>query len=242
MPRRTRRPCGRRSCAARRRRSTSRWLDAGARRARRRTRRSPRPGCPGRRRRRGRGSAPVHLAGDVDRRRRAAAARVRPASRRSRSRRPARGRASGVQEREPAAEAEPDREQRRRPDRSSPCGCGRGADVGRDARPTSSASTWGMYSKPSLAPAEARRPAEAVDREGVDAVLGEPQRELLVVRRGGRGRRAGSRSRRRSARRPGPRNAREPVAVGRVRVSSRRVERAAGDRQRSAAASRGRST
>ena len=87
-----------------------------------------------------------------------------------------------------------------------------------------------MYSKPSLAPAEARRPAEPVDRDRVDPVLREPQRELLVV-----GVEAADVGQDHdpaplgSAARAWNALSRLPSAA--VRVSSRRVERAAGDRQ-----------
>ena len=79
------------------------------------------------------------------------------------------------------------------------------------------------------APGDARRPAEVVDRERVDAVLGEPQRELLVVGMQAadvgedQDPGAGHLGRARPER---P----EPVAVLRLEHQLGRIERAAGDR------------
>ena len=123
----------------------------------------------------------LDLARDVDRGRRVVAAVARPASRRSRSRRRGRARAS-AQERQPAAEAEADREQRARPAPSSDrTAAGGRPDVGgdpgprrlRDVRHVLEGVVAGV-SRPAV------RPNQSI-ASGVDAVLGEPQGELLVV-------------------------------------------------------------
>ena len=243
LPRRTRPPCGRRSCAARPGRSTSRWSTPAAVEGRRRTRRSPRAGCPvgaaeqaeDRRPRiwsatsTGAGASfaprPDERAVDADRRRPARARASRP------------GTTSGRPCRSPSVKSVAGAGR----SSSAPELLDRGGDVGRDPGPRRLLDVGHVLEALAArldGPPSARTSRSPARRCRARRTAGRAPRSTG----GGRGRRAGSRS-------PAPlgsaaraRNAREPVAVGRrqhQRASSRARRRRSA---RSAGGCRGRST